>query len=83
MTSSPMSSAPAVVVEPPRSRETASVIWTSVRGALCERGRRKFSRSLALTTIDNHPKRRDGEPVREIARSCNVSHSTISRLACR
>ena len=23
---------------------------------------------------------RDGEPVREIARSCNVSHSTISRL---
>jgi DNA invertase Pin-like site-specific DNA recombinase len=22
----------------------------------------------------------DGEPVREIARSCNVSHSTISRL---
>jgi IS30 family transposase len=25
-------------------------------------------------------RRRDGEPVREIARSYNVSHSTISRL---
>ena len=27
------------------------------------------------------PRDRDGEPVREIARSYNVSHSTISRLA--
>ena len=26
------------------------------------------------------PLKRDGEPVREIARSYNVSHSTISRL---
>ena len=55
-----------------------SIDWERFRGV-------KLGRKPKLT---DHQKReairrrdRDGEPVREIARSYNVSHSTISRLA--
>jgi DNA invertase Pin-like site-specific DNA recombinase len=55
------------------------------------KGERAKARGVRLgrkPTMTDHQKReairrrdRNGEPVREIARSYNVSHSTISRLA--
>jgi hypothetical protein len=54
----------------------------------CDRGKARGVKLGRKPKLTEHQKReamrrrdRDGEPVREIARSCNVSHSTISRLA--
>jgi DNA invertase Pin-like site-specific DNA recombinase len=65
--------------------QTAAASLTSPRSLGAPQRRTNCARKLELT---EHQKReairrrdRDGEPVREIARSYNVSHSTISRLA--
>jgi DNA-binding NarL/FixJ family response regulator len=67
-----------------QSRE--KIIRPKVR-AFTSAPRRAASSSAAKPKLTEHQKRQairrrdhDGEPVREIARSYNVSHSTISRL---
>ena len=71
-------------------RETAEFERVLIRSRTGEERERAKARGVKLgrkPKLTEHQKReairrrdRDGEPVREIARSYNVSHSTISRL---